>query len=120
MQTPELEVLVNGVIEESHCAAKPYRGGPSHFSRCPDRPAAGNCPGLRLPAGGARSDYTWLHCAFAMRGAIAQLGERLDRTQEVGGSSPPSSIPKDPAKQDLFVCPDARRCRRRAATGTQR
>src|SRR4029079_3138621 len=24
-------------------------------------------------------------------GAIAQLGERLDRTQEVGGSSPPSS-----------------------------
>src|SRR3954454_17444205 len=26
-------------------------------------------------------------------GAIAQLGERLDRTQEVGGSSPPSSIP---------------------------
>src|SRR4051794_26221397 len=26
------------------------------------------------------------------RGAIAQLGERLDRTQEVGGSSPPSSI----------------------------
>ena len=28
------------------------------------------------------------------RGAIAQLGERLDRTQEVGGSSPPSSIEK--------------------------
>src|SRR3954469_6403056 len=27
------------------------------------------------------------------RGAIAQLGERLDRTQEVGGSSPPSSTP---------------------------
>ena len=27
-----------------------------------------------------------------VRGAIAQLGERLDRTQEVGGSSPPSSI----------------------------
>ena len=27
-----------------------------------------------------------------LRGAIAQLGERLDRTQEVGGSSPPSSI----------------------------
>ena len=31
------------------------------------------------------------------RGAIAQLGERLDRTQEVGGSSPPSSISKGPA-----------------------
>src|SRR4051794_20254891 len=29
-------------------------------------------------------------------GAIAQLGERLDRTQEVGGSSPPSSIPRKP------------------------
>ena len=28
------------------------------------------------------------------RGAIAQLGERLDRTQEVGGSSPPSSTSK--------------------------
>ena len=30
---------------------------------------------------------------FAPPGAIAQLGERLDRTQEVGGSSPPSSTP---------------------------
>src|SRR5215204_5834925 len=30
-------------------------------------------------------------------GAIAQLGERLDRTQEVGGSSPPSSIRGTPA-----------------------
>src|SRR5215213_12008624 len=28
----------------------------------------------------------------ARRGAIAQLGERLDRTQEVAGSSPASSI----------------------------
>ncbi len=28
---------------------------------------------------------------LSVRGAIAQLGERLDRTQEVGGSSPPSS-----------------------------
>src|SRR4051794_11390773 len=27
----------------------------------------------------------------SFHGAIAQLGERLDRTQEVGGSSPPSS-----------------------------
>ena len=31
-------------------------------------------------------------CCRASLGAIAQLGERLDRTQEVGGSSPPSSI----------------------------
>ncbi len=29
-------------------------------------------------------------------GAIAQLGERLDRTQEVGGSSPPSSMSRKP------------------------
>ena len=35
-------------------------------------------------------------------GAIAQLGERLDRTQEVGGSSPPSSI-RSPWKAGCFV-----------------
>ena len=29
---------------------------------------------------------------IAANGAIAQLAERLDRTQEVGGSNPPSSI----------------------------
>jgi hypothetical protein len=29
-------------------------------------------------------------------GAIAQLAERLDRTQEVGGSNPPSSIEGSP------------------------
>ena len=37
------------------------------------------------------------------RGAIAQLGERLDRTQEVGGSSPPSSIQKQPCKTLLLL-----------------
>ena len=39
------------------------------------------------------------------RGAIAQLGERLDRTQEVGGSSPPSSIRFDepPAHGNLVL-----------------
>ena len=35
----------------------------------------------RLPAG-----------TIGLHGAIAQLGERLDRTQEVSGSSPLSSI----------------------------
>ena len=35
-------------------------------------------------------------------GAIAQLGERLDRTQEVGGSSPPSSTHKRPAHAGLL------------------
>jgi hypothetical protein len=34
-------------------------------------------------------------------GAIAQLGERLDRTQEVGGSSPPSSTSGSPATAGL-------------------
>jgi hypothetical protein len=43
------------------------------------------------------------HHAVATHGAIAQLGERLDRTQEVGGSSPPSSIPKPAANRRVFV-----------------
>src|SRR6267143_3940800 len=33
---------------------------------------------------------------FTLRGAVAQLGERLDRTQEVRGSSPLSSTQKLP------------------------
>jgi hypothetical protein len=37
----------------------------------------------------------WLH--WDPLGAIAQLGERLDRTQEVGGSSPPSSTREEPS-----------------------
>src|SRR4051794_13884669 len=36
-------------------------------------------------------------------GAIAQLGERLDRTQEVGGSSPPSSTPRTPAPAGVLA-----------------
>ena len=46
------------------------------------------------PPGGAHA-AAWTDrglCCADLRGAIAQLGERLDRTQEVGGSSPPSSI----------------------------
>src|SRR5204863_5568434 len=42
-------------------------------------------------------------------GAIAQLGERLDRTQEVGGSSPPSSIAKPPLSGGFFFLARARR-----------
>ena len=37
------------------------------------------------------------------RGAIAQLGERLDRTQEVAGSSPASSMTKGPQNGSLQV-----------------
>jgi hypothetical protein len=44
-----------------------------------------------------------LHCpARTLLGAIAQLGERLDRTQEVGGSSPPSSIEGSSCKSATF------------------
>src|SRR6266496_2061007 len=52
----------------------------------------------RLPAAtmdGPRRDGASL-------GAIAQLGERLDRTQEVGGSSPPSSISERPCTAGSF------------------
>src|SRR4051794_27386725 len=38
-------------------------------------------------------------------GAIAQLGERLDRTQEVGGSSPPSSIERTLAPAGVLSFP---------------
>jgi hypothetical protein len=37
------------------------------------------------------------------RGAIAQLGERLDRTQEVAGSSPASSIVERRWKPGLIL-----------------
>src|SRR5207344_3402524 len=43
------------------------------------------------------ADVTGKRLALADPGAIAPLGERLDRTQEVGGSSPPSSIRRTPA-----------------------
>src|SRR6185312_13746769 len=36
-------------------------------------------------------------------GAIAQLAERLDRTQEVGGSNPPSSIASNPLQTGTFA-----------------
>ena len=36
-------------------------------------------------------------------GAIAQLAERLDRTQEVGGSNPPSSIRQNPCMSQARV-----------------
>jgi len=35
------------------------------------------------------------------------LGERLDRTQEVAGSSPASSIHKGPAFAGLLLSPEA-------------
>ena len=41
------------------------------------------------------------------RGAIAQLGERLDRTQEVSGSNPLSSMPSESG----WLCGKTTRCR---------
>src|SRR6266849_4987120 len=63
----------------------PHTHGPTHpVSRECRAPGSGGCrPGVR-------------RFSFEARGAVAQLGERLDRTQEVRGSSPLSSIEKLP------------------------
>ena len=50
-----------------------------------------------LHRGSYNRSFTTRASIPARLGAIAQLGERLDRTQEVGGSSPPSSIRGTPA-----------------------
>ena len=50
---------------------------------------------------GSRPQGRRLH--FADRGAIAQLGERLDRTQEVAGSSPASSTQEAPANPKIWI-----------------
>jgi hypothetical protein len=52
------------------------------------------------PAPGAKLSRTVRH--LPPLGAIAQLGERLDRTQEVAGSSPASSTRKAPGKPKVF------------------
>jgi len=72
----QFQVLADGVIEQSHCADKPYCA--RAFSSMT-----------------TLGSLAYRH-STRVYGAIAQLGERLDRTQEVGGSSPPSSISKDP------------------------
>src|SRR5439155_17901278 len=57
-------------------------------------------PGVQLPeAAESCLAEAGLHLAF--RGAIAQLGERLDRTQEVAGSSPASSIKQSACKSHV-------------------
>src|SRR3954469_9429923 len=65
---------------------------------------------LMCPAGGyprlGRPQTAWTHFGGYTAitcGAIAQLGERLDRTQEVGGSSPPSSTPRTPAPAGVLA-----------------
>ena len=61
------------------------RSRPARSSRASD-PRFAPAPDDRLTARGRRSGPL----QSASRGAIAQLGERLDRTQEVAGSSPAS------------------------------
>ena len=91
--------------------AKPRGGTGSRVLRGVDRGRASR-PQLVFHAG-ARGKSCHRTC-----GAIAQLGERLDRTQEVGGSSPPGSIARIPRplrgfgrlcrsrdlRTDMFVC----------------
>ncbi len=56
-----------------------------------------------MPSGpGVYTSKTSCRSAAQANGAIAQLGERLDRTQEVGGSSPPSSTEEPPASGRFF------------------
>ena len=57
---------------------------------------SGQADGARRPAGRAPSGRpAAAGGTLGRRGAIAQLGERLDRTQEVAGSSPASSTESD-------------------------
>src|SRR5919201_4271299 len=58
----------------------------------------------RWPSASARppEPATWT-ATLCPRGAIAQLGERLDRTQEVAGSSPASSTIKGPGNRAFFL-----------------
>src|SRR5215208_4762116 len=66
----------------------------SSLARSPPSPAQARIHGPRIlgarPVGVVSCEPTYV--PSALRGAIAQLGERLDRTQEVAGSSPASSI----------------------------
>jgi prevent-host-death family protein len=47
------------------------------------------------PKNGQRACLNWFH-TYRLHGAIAQLGERLTGSQEVGGSSPPGSTDSHP------------------------
>ena len=49
-----------------------------------------------------RAAINWA-AEYEFPGAIAQLGERLTGSQEVGGSNPPSSIPIPPSTTELLA-----------------
>ena len=82
------------------------RTGPQPIRDARQVPTAPTSPG----AARRHAARPGLNCPASARhvpplGAIAQLGERLDRTQEVGGSSPPSSIKKSPPNRRVFCWP---------------
>jgi hypothetical protein len=106
---PDRVVVSRPLLRLSACRAQSATYPPRR-QRSPSRPSAGG-PGLNSPA-------TAWH--LPPLGAIAQLGERLDRTQEVAGSSPASSMCKRSCKtRDLFLCPQVRRDRAGGRRGYQ-
>jgi hypothetical protein len=68
-------VLFDRVVENAHCRS------------------LGNLKTMRLSL---RLRGLWDEPPSHARGAIAQLAERLDRTQEVAGSNPASSMLRSP------------------------
>ena len=73
------QMLADGVVEQSHAHANDTLPQAGTLRVIASRPEELNWPDPRADRGEGQ-------------GAIAQLGERLDRTQEVAGSSPASSI----------------------------
>ena len=94
----EIDAIAAWCRETSECYLLPpalFDGRSSVLLRL--RPTRNN---QRLRINWAR-DYTFA-ATLGQRGAIAQLGERLRGTQEVGGSSPPGSIETAASSAALF------------------
>jgi hypothetical protein len=82
----------------SNALPRTRAGKPRPISRIP-KPI--RCKLRPLPA----APQTLFSCKTATYGAIAQLAERLDRTQEVGGSNPPSSTHRHPLQTGRLRSP---------------
>src|SRR5689334_6974096 len=67
----------------------------------PHRPIPNHIPATLRPC--THPIQSSLSLQIGHFGAIAQLAERLDRTQEVGGSNPPSSIDEEALQTGIFV-----------------
>ena len=88
---------------------------PATTTRAPARPRHASQRPRRASPATLRGPMRPHPSPGAHHGAIAQLGERLDRTQEVAGSSPASSTPKDPANRGVLCVLAPARSARRAA-----